>query len=76
MATEITLQWAHVQNGCRALVFDPATWAVFEKVAGSQGKTAQELIVNAVSGSLGTVMVDNYKLNRWLNNDDPEFFRR
>jgi len=25
------------------------------------------------SASLGTVMMDNYKLNRWLKNDDPDF---
>jgi hypothetical protein len=42
----------------------------------SQGNTAQELIISAVSGSLGTVMVDNYKPNRWLGNDDPELVRQ
>jgi hypothetical protein len=40
-----------------------------------QGKTAQQLISTAVAGSLGTLMMDNYALNRWLDNknDDPIF---
>jgi len=78
MTTKLTLEWTVLENGARALIFDAATWDAFEKVAQSQGKTAQQLISTAVAESLGTMMMDNYKLNRWLglNNDDPDFFRR
>jgi hypothetical protein len=77
MAQKLTLEWAELENGARALVFDAATWDVFEKCAQLQGKTAQQLISTAVAGSLGTMMMDNYALNRGLDkNDDPEFFRR
>jgi hypothetical protein len=76
MAQKLTLEWTKLENGERALVFDAATWDVFEKCAQLQGKTAHQLISTAVAGSLGTTMMDNYALNRWLKNDDPEFFRR
>jgi hypothetical protein len=76
MAQKLTLEWTKLENGAVALVFDAATWDVFEKCAQLQGKTAQQLISTAVAGSLGTMMMDNYALNRWLKNDDPEFFRR
>ena len=76
MAQKLTLEWTQFKDGYRALVFDPATWAAFEKAAQAQGKTAQQLISTAVAGSLGTMMMDNYALNRWLKNDDPEFFRQ
>jgi hypothetical protein len=76
MTQKITLEWTQYKDGFRALVFDPETWAAFEKVAQSQGKTAQHLISTAVAASVGTVMMDNYKLNRWLNSDDPDFFRQ
>jgi hypothetical protein len=54
----------------RALVFEAVTWAAFEKSAQAQGKSAQQLISTAVAASLGTLMMDNYALNRWLKNDD------
>ncbi|MFZ3238577.1 MAG: hypothetical protein WA417_08035 [Stellaceae bacterium] len=76
MAGKLTLEWAELENGARALVFNADTWAAFEKCAQAQGKTAQQIISTAVAGSLGTMMMDNYALNRWLKNDDPEFFRR
>jgi hypothetical protein len=76
MTQKLTLEWARLENGERALVFDTATWAAFEKAAQAQGKSAQQLISTAVAGSLGTLMMDNYALNRWLKNDDPEFFRQ
>jgi hypothetical protein len=76
MTQKLTLEWTKLDNGARALVFDAATWDVFEKCAQLQGKTAHQLISTAVAGSLGTTMMDNYALNRWLKNDDPEFFRR
>jgi hypothetical protein len=76
MAQKLTLEWTALENGARALVFDAATWAVFEKAAQAQGKSAQQLISTAVAGSLGAMMMDNYSLNRWLKNDDPDFFRQ
>ena len=76
MAQKLTLEWTKLENGDRALIFDAATWAAFEKSAQAQGKSAQQLISTAVAESLGTLMMDNYSLNRWLKNDDPEFFRQ
>ena len=76
MAQKLTLEWTALENGARALVFDAATWAAFEKCAQLQGKTAQQLISTAVAASLGTLMMDNYAINRWLKNDDPDFFRQ
>jgi hypothetical protein len=76
MTTKVTLEWTELENGDRALIFDADTWGAFEKVAQSQGKTAHQLIATAVAASLGTVMMDNYTLNRWLKNDDPDFFRQ
>jgi hypothetical protein len=73
MTAKITLEWTEFKDGFRALVFDPKTWAAFEKAAQAQGKSAHQIIVTAVAGSLGTVVMDNYKLNRWLKNDDPDF---
>jgi len=46
------------------------------KTAQAQGKSARQLIATAVAASLGTVMMDNYNLNRWLKNDDPDFCRQ
>jgi hypothetical protein len=76
MAQKLTLEWAELESGARALIFDADTWGAFDRVAQSQGKTAQQLIATAVAGTLGTMMMDNYAVNRWLNNDDPEFFKR
>jgi hypothetical protein len=75
-ARKLTLEWAALENGKRALIFDAATWAAFEQCAQAEGKSAQQLISTAIAGSIGTLMMDNYALNRWLNADDPEFFRR
>jgi hypothetical protein len=66
MTAKITLEWTRFQNGGHGLIFDADTWAQFEKVAQAQGKTAQQLISTAIAGSLGTVMMDSYALNRWL----------
>jgi hypothetical protein len=76
MAQKLTLEWTVFENGVRALVFDATTWAAFEKSAQAQGKNAQQLISTAVAASLGTLMIDNYTLNRWLKNDNPDFFRQ
>jgi hypothetical protein len=76
MAQKLTLEWTMLENGARALVFDAATWAAFEKSAQAQGKSTQQLISTAVAASLGTLMMDNYALNRWLKNDDPDFYRQ
>jgi len=76
VTAKIILEWAELENGARALVFDADTWAQFEKAAQTQGKSAHQLISTAVAGSLGTVTMDSYSLNRWLKNDDPDFFRQ
>lgn len=70
---KLTLEWVQQLDGSRALVFDAATWAVFEKAAQSQGKTAQQMISTAVAASFGTILTDNYALNRFLGADDPDF---
>jgi hypothetical protein len=70
---KLTLEWTQLEDGARALVFDPPTWAAFEKVAQAQGKTAQQLISTAVAASFGTVLMDNYALNRFMRADDPDF---
>jgi hypothetical protein len=75
-ARRLTLEWIQLEDGSRALVFDADTWAAFEKAAQAQGKTAHQLISTAVGASVGTVMMENYALNRWLKNDDPDFFRQ
>jgi hypothetical protein len=66
MPAKITLEWTRFEDGGQGLIFDAATWAEFEKVAQTQGKTAQQLISTAIAGSLGTVMMDNHALNRFL----------
>ena len=76
MPQKITLEWTELDGGARALVFNADTWAAFEKTAQAQGKSAHQLITTAIAASLGTVVMDNYKLNRWLKNDDPDFFRQ
>ena len=73
---KLTLEWTQLEDGARALVFDANTWAAFEKSAQAQGKTAHQLIASAVAASFGTVLMDNYTLNRWLKTDDPDFFRQ
>jgi hypothetical protein len=76
MTRKLTLEWTELENGARALIFEAATWAAFEKSAQAQGKSAQQLISTAVAASLGTMMMDNYALNRWLKNDNPDFFHQ
>ena len=53
-----------LENGACALIFNAATWAAVEKSTQAQGKTMQQLISTAVAASLGTLMMDNYSLNR------------
>jgi hypothetical protein len=66
MAAKITLEWTRFRDGAHGLIFNAETWAEFEKVAKTQGKTPHQLISTAVAESLGTVMMDNYSLNRFL----------
>jgi hypothetical protein len=72
---KLTLEWAQLEDGVRALVFDADTWAAFEKSAQTQGKTAHQMICTAVAACFGTIMTDNYTLNRFLRADDPDFLR-
>jgi hypothetical protein len=75
---KLTLEWTELEDGAHALVFDAKTWAAFEKPAQAQGKTPRQLISAAVAASFGTVLMDNYALNRWagFKTDDPDFFRQ
>jgi hypothetical protein len=72
---KLTLEWTQLDHGARALIFDADTWAAFEKSAQTQGKTAQQMISTAVAASFGTIMTDNYSLNRFLRADHPDFLR-
>ena len=65
-----------LEDGARALVFDADTWPAFEKTAQAQGKTADQIITTAVAASLGPILADNFALNRWLKQDNPDYFRR
>jgi hypothetical protein len=72
---KLTLEWTELRDGSRALIFDPDTWAVYEKAAAAQNKTAKQIISTAVAGAFGTIMMDNYSLNRFMQADDPDFLR-
>jgi hypothetical protein len=63
---KLTLEWVQQPDGSRALVFDAKTWAVFERAADAKGKTAQHVISAAVAECVGTILMDNYTLNRFL----------
>ena len=53
------------------LVFDPKTWGLFEQAAKAKEMDARHLISNAVAEAFGTIMLDNYVLNRFLRKDAP-----
>jgi hypothetical protein len=57
---KLTLEWVKLGEGARALVFDAKTWAVYEEAARARGKTARQMIITAVAGSLGPILIDNY----------------
>jgi hypothetical protein len=62
---KLTLEWVKSEDGV-ALVFDRRTWKVFEEVARTRDKTPEHMILSAVVQTLGTVLMDNYTLNRFL----------
>jgi hypothetical protein len=72
---KLTLEWAELGDGGRALIFDRQTCAMYEAAAAARGQTAHQIISTAVAGAFGTVMMDNYTLNRFLKADDPDFLR-
>jgi hypothetical protein len=62
---KLTLEWLKLADGRMALVFDQKTWAVYQDNAKALGKSAEQVIVTAVAGSLAPILVDNYALNRF-----------
>jgi hypothetical protein len=64
MAGKLSLAWARTPQGERALVFEPDTWAMFEKAAALKGTTADHMIVASVAEAFGTVLMDSYQENR------------
>jgi hypothetical protein len=72
---KLTLEWVQQEDGSRALVFDAATWAAFERAAAGKGQTASHMISTAVAASFGSIMMDNYTYNRFMRADDPDFLR-
>jgi hypothetical protein len=63
---KLSLEWVKGEHGV-ALVFDKKTWKVFEDRARTLDKTAEQIITTAVIGVLGTIMMDNYVLNRFMS---------
>jgi hypothetical protein len=72
---KLTFEWVDNGDGSQALVFDVETWTAYEKVASAQGQTAHQLISTAVAACFGSVVENNYALNRFLRSDDPDFLR-
>jgi len=72
---KLTLEWVQQKDGSRALVFDAATWAAFERAAAAKGQTASHMISTAVAASFGSIMMDNYTYNRFMRGDSPDFLR-
>jgi hypothetical protein len=62
---KLTLEWVKAKDGI-ALVFDRRTWKIFEGAARARDDTAEHMILSAVVQTLGTVLMDNYTLNRFL----------
>jgi hypothetical protein len=63
---KLKLDWVQQRDGSRALVFDTNTWATFRRAADAQEKAAPHIISAAVAECFGTIMMDNYTLNRFL----------
>ena len=63
---KLTLDWVQQRDGSRALVFDTGIWAAFQHAADAQEKNAPHVISTAVAECFGTIMMDNYTLNRFL----------
>jgi hypothetical protein len=62
---KLTLEWVKGADGM-ALVFDPKTWKTFQDAAKMRDTNAEHIIVAAVAGCLGPILMDNYTLNRFL----------
>src|SRR5271166_4689519 len=61
---KLSLEWVILANGCPALAFDKATWAIYEQAASERGQTAQHMIAASVAAAFGQVIADNYAANR------------
>jgi|SRR5271166_6557584 len=61
---KLSLEWVILANGCPALAFDKATWAIYEQAAAERGQTAQHMIAASVAAAFGPIIADNYAANR------------
>ena len=60
-----TFEWLRLPDGLRALAFDEPTWTIFKTIATARGQSAEQIFITAVAASLGSILVDNYALNRF-----------
>jgi hypothetical protein len=65
-AANPTLAFLKTSGGAVSLLFDARTWKLFEETAKVRETSAEHMIVKAVIGSFGTILADNYVLNRFL----------
>jgi hypothetical protein len=49
----------------------PKTWGLFEQAAKAKEMDATHLISKTVAEAFGTIMMDNYVLDRFLRKDAP-----
>jgi hypothetical protein len=61
----LTLEWLRLPGRLTALTFDEETWKIFKNTAKARGKSPEQIIITAVAGSLGSILVNNYALNRF-----------
>lgn len=52
----LNLEWKILDRNHVALVFDKTTWAVFQDTADARGVDTQNMIVEALSKSLGQII--------------------
>jgi hypothetical protein len=67
---KLTFEWTEFPDGERALVFDKKTWAALQEMARQKGAFAEHLISKAVLEACGTLLMDNYVLNRFTRTDN------
>jgi hypothetical protein len=63
--TRLSLEWVKSPNEV-ALVFDRATWKVFEQTARLREQSPEHMITRAVVDCLGQIVEDNMVQNRIL----------
>jgi hypothetical protein len=62
---KLILEWVTAPDSM-ALVFDKATWKVFQDAANRREQSAEHMILREVVACLGTIVEDNMVLNRML----------